>query len=246
MSSPTDGNDGESNFQAFLRIRRLRGLSEWPFDELLQTPPPDQKPQENLHVTIGNDLTSNQPITIGDIERRSGLYVLGKPRMGKSTLLVNMMFQDIKNGHGVFFLDPHGEAIDDLLRLGIPHPDYRVILYDPTDKKYSWGMNPLQCDDVSDGEERTIAYNKTYSVFQKLFETEWGPWLQRTISNTIYVFIENQGYTIADMPLFLIVPARLSPLFEKAPYSRMRASPPKSFGFPRIAQSFPDAVLGFG
>src|SRR5687767_610025 len=42
-------------------------------------------------VTIGTDLQTGENVEIGDIERRSGLYILGKSGMGKSTLLVNLM-----------------------------------------------------------------------------------------------------------------------------------------------------------
>src|SRR4051812_46230602 len=67
-----------------------------------------------MPAIIGRSTDTNEFIRIGDIERRAGFYVLGKPRMGKSTLLVNLLIQDIENGHGVFFLDPHGKAIEDV------------------------------------------------------------------------------------------------------------------------------------
>jgi hypothetical protein len=47
-------------------------------------------------VVIGKDTETGQEVRIGDIERRSGLYVLGKPGMGKSALLVNILNQDIR------------------------------------------------------------------------------------------------------------------------------------------------------
>ena len=52
-------------------------------------------------VILGNDVETGHPLRIGDIERRSGLYALGKPGMGKSALLVNIMNQDIDHGHGL-------------------------------------------------------------------------------------------------------------------------------------------------
>jgi hypothetical protein len=54
-------------------------------------------------ATIGKDPQTGKPIILGDIERRSGLYVLGKPSMGKSSLLVNLIISDIQNRHGLFF-----------------------------------------------------------------------------------------------------------------------------------------------
>jgi hypothetical protein len=66
------------------------------------------------YATIGRDIETGEEITIGDIERRSGLYILGKPGMGKTLLLDSLVLQDIEHGHGVFFLDPHGDAFRDI------------------------------------------------------------------------------------------------------------------------------------
>jgi DNA replication protein DnaC len=65
---------------------------------------------------LGHDIETRQEVRLGDIERRSGTYILGKPGMGKSGLMVNLTLQDIHNGHSVFFLDPHADAINDLVK----------------------------------------------------------------------------------------------------------------------------------
>jgi hypothetical protein len=159
-----------------------------------------------MSVLIGHD-EAGQPVIIGDEERQSGLYVLGKSGTGKSTLLTTMIAQDIANGHGVFFLDPHGEAIDDLLSCA----DYNRLkndayILDPEDEKYSFGINLLSCKNIHSLKARTETYTRAYDVFTKLWEEkeqEWGVWLQAVVQNILYVFIENQDYTMAEMPLFL-------------------------------------------
>ena len=72
------------------------------------------------YVILGRDVETGKKIPISDMERRSGLYILGRPGSGKTTLIKNIIAQDIDNGHGVFFLDPHGDAIEDLLRVFPP------------------------------------------------------------------------------------------------------------------------------
>ena len=62
-------------------------------------------------VVLGTDVETGQQVWIGDIERRSGFYWLDKMGMGKSAVAINMALQDIANGHGVFFIDPHGDAV---------------------------------------------------------------------------------------------------------------------------------------
>lgn len=55
-------------------------------------------------VTIGKDAETGRPVTVTDKEREGGLYILGEPRMGKSTLMVSMALQDTENGHGLLFI----------------------------------------------------------------------------------------------------------------------------------------------
>ena len=154
-------------------------------------------------VVLGRD-ERGQAVTLGDIERRSGLYILGKPGMGKSALMVNIARGDMQNGHGIFFLDPHGEAIEALLRR-IPSLEIlqNVGLFDPEDETHSFGINLLSCKDISSLHERTATYTRAYNVFYKLWEDQFGPWLQLILQNTLWAFIENPDYTLAEVPMFL-------------------------------------------
>jgi hypothetical protein len=155
-------------------------------------------------VAIGDDGLTGRQVRIGDIERRSGLYILGKPGMGKSALMVNLAKRDAFNHHGVFFLDPHGDAIDDLLTCMStwPSPSNSGLL-DPEHETQSFGINLLACKDITSLKERTDTYARAYNVFYKLWEDNWGPWLQLILQNTLWAFIENQEYTLAEVPMFL-------------------------------------------
>jgi DNA helicase HerA-like ATPase len=94
-----------------------------------------------------------QCLQIGDLERRNGLYILGKPRMGKSWLIINMILQDIENGHGVFFIDPHGDAIDEIVSRRIITGRDRILL-ELDNPECSCGINILACPDISDPQLR--------------------------------------------------------------------------------------------
>jgi hypothetical protein len=154
-------------------------------------------------VVLGRDTQTGEQVEIGDIERRSGFYILGKPGMGKSALMVNMARQDIEHKHSVFFLDPHGDAISDLLKKFNRPQKVPLILLDPQDREYSFGIDLLSCYDTSDLAEVTYTYTRAYNVFYKLWEDSWGPWLQLILQNTLWAFIENQEYTLAEIPMFL-------------------------------------------
>jgi hypothetical protein len=157
-------------------------------------------------VLIGRH--TGQSVSIGDVERRSGFYILGKPGMGKSALMVNMICQDYENGQRIFFLDPHGDAISEIIKR-LPgkadddDEDKPVLLFDPQDEKQSFGINLLDCDNVNSLTEVTNTYTRAYNVFLKLWEESWGVWLQLILQNVLWAFIEHGEYTLAEVPLFL-------------------------------------------
>ena len=61
----------------------------------------------------------------------------------------------------------------------------------------------MHCNDLSSLRERTATYTKAYNVFFKIWEDNWGPWLQLILQNTLWAFIENPEYTLAEVPIFL-------------------------------------------
>jgi uncharacterized protein DUF87 len=161
-----------------------------------------------MSVHIGNDIATNEPVIIGDIQRRSGVYILGKPGFGKTNILTVMLEQDITNGHGIFFIDPHGEAIEELIYTKAPRFQFHTdtIFLDPELEEWAFGINLLSCKDLSSLKERVDTYNRAYKIFYRLWEHEWGPWLQLIVQNTLHAFIENPGYTLAEVPMFLTDP----------------------------------------
>jgi hypothetical protein len=139
---------------------------------------------------------------LGDVMARSGLYILGKPGMGKSALMVNLAKQYIENEKGLFFLDPHGDAIDDFLKI-TTFPNKNGVYLIDFNSQYSFGINLLHCSNPTDLTAVMDTYTGAYNVFYKLWEDEWGPWLQLILQNVLWVFIENQEFTLAEIPMFL-------------------------------------------
>ena len=86
------------------------------------------------------------PIRITKSDRRRHFYLLGQTGTGKSTLMENMIYQDILNGEGVAFIDPHGTAIERILGLIPPERVDDVIIFDPADVARPLGLNMLEFD----------------------------------------------------------------------------------------------------
>ena len=150
-------------------------------------------------------LNGYKPFTVGDTERRSSLYILGKPGTGKSTLLINLLHEDMGKGYSGFFLDPHGESVSRAIE-SLPEnaQNSDVTILNPTDDEYVFGINPLYCPNLASFSDRKETEAKAYNVFKRLWEKndEWGVWLNLIMQNIIPVFIET-GYTLAEANLFL-------------------------------------------
>ena len=72
------------------------------------------------------------------------MYIIGKTGTGKSTLLGNMIISDIKAGHGVALIDPHGDLAEEILDYIPDHRIEDVIYFNPADNEYPVPFNPLQ------------------------------------------------------------------------------------------------------
>lgn len=152
---------------------------------------------ENEHVgtvhTVG----------LSPTDRARHVHLIGASGTGKSTLIFNLISQDIKNGEGVAVLDPHGDLIDRILGSIPEHRINDVVLIDPSDEEYSVGFNILSAH--SDLEKNLLA-SDLVSVFQRL-STAWGDQLGSVLQNAILAFLESsRGGTIADIRRFLIEP----------------------------------------
>ncbi|MEQ2006792.1 MAG: type IV secretion system DNA-binding domain-containing protein, partial [Limisphaerales bacterium] len=130
-------------------------------------------------------------------------HIIGASGTGKSTLLFNLIRQDIENGEGVAVLDPHGDLVDRILGIIPAHRIGDVVLVDPSDEQYSVGFNILSAH--SDLEKNLLS-SDLVSVFQRL-STSWGDQMGSVLSNAILAFLESEhGGTLADLRRFLIEP----------------------------------------
>jgi len=127
-------------------------------------------------------------------DRRHHMYVLGKTGMGKSTLLENLAIQDIQNGNGLAFVDPHGDAASTLLNSIPPNRTNNVIYFNPADTDYPIAFNPIENTDFPD-----LAASGLVSVFKKIWADSWGPRLEYILRNTILTLLEYPGSTLLDI-----------------------------------------------
>lgn len=143
-------------------------------------------------------------VTLGPDQRIRHTYVIGASGTGKSTLLLNMVIQDIEHGEGVGVLDPHGDLIDKILGAIPEKRQEDVILFDPQDSDYPIGFNILSAHSEL---EKELLASDLVGVFKR-FSLGWGDQIHSVLANAILAFLENpRGGTLKDLRRFLIDPS---------------------------------------
>jgi hypothetical protein len=140
----------------------------------------------------------NRRVTFGikAEDRNKHVYVIGKTGMGKSTLLENMAAQDIRNGNGFAFMDPHGSAIDTLIEY-IPKERIKdVIYFAPFDMEFPIAFNVME--DVG-YDKRHLVVSGLMSTFKKIWQDAWSARMEYILANTLLALLEYPNATLLEV-----------------------------------------------
>jgi hypothetical protein len=142
-------------------------------------------------------------VMLSSDQRVRHMHVIGASGTGKSTLLLNLIIQDIQKGDGVAVLDPHGDLIDTVIKNVPSNRANDVILFDPSDEDYPIGFNILSAHSAV---EKNLLASDLVSVFRRL-SSSWGDQMTSVLGNAILAFLESgTGGTLADLRRFLVEP----------------------------------------
>lgn len=160
--------------------------------ESREAPPPENVPSAG--TLIGESLFrgDRKKIYLTPQDRMRHVYAIGQTGTGKSTLLVQMALEDIRQGKGVCIIDPHGELVDKTLSL-IPEQRYEdVIVFDPADIASPMGLNMLEYD-FSRPEQKSFIVDELYNIMDKLYDmkTAGGPMFELYMKNAILLLMED-------------------------------------------------------
>lgn len=136
---------------------------------------------------------ANVPFGIKAKDRTRHVYVIGKTGMGKSTLLENMAVQDIKNGNGLAFIDPHGQTAETLLNYIPEERKSDVLYFAPFDTERPVSFNVME--DVGP-ERRHLVVSGLMSVFKKIWVDAWSARMEYILSNTLLALLEYPDSTL--------------------------------------------------
>lgn len=132
--------------------------------------------------------------------RFSHTWIIGKTGMGKSTEMIALAVDDIVNGDGIAFFDPHGDAIDEILQFVPPHRRRDTILYDPSDLEFPIAFNPL-CN--IDPDNRAFMANAMLDMFKSRWGDSWGPQLEQFLYNGVAALLDVPDSTLVGLKYLL-------------------------------------------
>ena len=173
-------------------------------------------------VILGEDINTGHGVTLDDQAREAGLYIIGATRTGKTTLLERLAIHDMNEGHGLFFIDAHGDASQHLLERVPSHRADGVIWLDVSDTECPFGLNLFECPDLSNYNLVDRTASEVVQVFKKTWGPEtnygsWGPHLENFLRMIAYTLILNPPYTMLEILDLLTIESFRSQLVSRIP-----------------------------
>jgi len=126
-------------------------------------------------------------------DRSLHMYAIGKTGTGKSTLLENMIIDDVRKGRGVAVVDPHGDLIKKVLNFIPEERIDDVVVFSPADRNFPVGFNVLESVDP---DLKNIVASGVVGIFKKIFGESWGPRLEYILRNTILALLDYPNATL--------------------------------------------------
>ncbi len=135
------------------------------------------------------------------VDRGKHIYVIGKTGMGKSTMLENMAIQDIQNGEGIAFVDPHGSTAEKLLDF-VPQDRIKdVVYFAPFDTDYPMGFNVME--DVG-YDKRHLVVSGLMGALKRIWVDAWSARMEYILQNTLLALLEYPDSTLLDVNRMLV------------------------------------------
>lgn len=152
-----------------------------------------ENPERVTYFAATDSRGKNIPFGIKSKDRDRHMYVIGKTGMGKSTLLENMAIQDIRNGEGIAFIDPHGGTVERLLDY-IPEDRIKdVVYFAPFDMEHPIAFNVME--DVG-YDKRHLVVSGLMATFKKIWEDAWSARMEYILTNTLLALLEYPDATL--------------------------------------------------
>jgi hypothetical protein len=163
-------------------------------------PPPRAVPRRGRVLGEASFPGQERPLALTPHDALRHLHVLGPTGVGKSTLLMNVICQDLQAGRAAVVMEPKGDLIADVLARVPAHRVDDVVLIDPTDVARPVGLNPL----APAGRSPELVADQLLGLFHALYAANWGPRTHDILGASLLTLARTPGMTLTALPLLLM------------------------------------------
>lgn len=170
--------------------------------ESKQVDAPRNMPNDGLLLGYNVFRGVKKPIRLGVQDRQRHMYAVGQTGTGKSTFLENLALQDMMNGNGFAFVDPHGDTVERLLAMVPKERTEDVIYFSPADMAHPMGLNLFEFDNP---DQKDFLIQESLNMLYKLYDPQhtgiMGPRYEHLFRNAaLTVMADPEGGTFVDIP----------------------------------------------
>lgn len=167
---------------------------------------PTQIMDEGLLLGYNEFRGVKKPIRVGDKDRRRHIHVIGQTGVGKSVFQENLAYQDMMDGRGFAFVDPHGDSVEKLLSKVPKERVEDVIYFNPSDMDNPIGLNMFEFDHP---DQKDFLVQEAISMLYGLYDPGHtgivGPRLEHIFRNCALLLMSDpEGGTFIDIPKLLV------------------------------------------
>jgi hypothetical protein len=134
-------------------------------------------------------------------DRRKHIYIIGKTGMGKTTVLENFVLSDIYAGHGLCYIDPHGDTAQKILDFIPSHRINDIVYFNPGDVDNPIGFNIFE---IKDDRQKHLIASGLMGVFKKIWPDVWSPRMEYILMNTILALLDAPGSSLLGITRILV------------------------------------------
>ncbi|HEY7118884.1 MAG TPA: type IV secretion system DNA-binding domain-containing protein [Tepidisphaeraceae bacterium] len=154
-----------------------------------------------MRIGMAHGWGGERPLLLSRADRRQHLYVVGKTGTGKTTLLRNLILQDIAAGEGVGVIDPHGDLAEGLLDYIPRWRTDHVVYFDPADEAWPVAFNLLA---PRTAQAKHLVASGIVGAFKGIWRDSWGPRLEYVLYAAIAALLDCQNVSLLGLPRMLV------------------------------------------
>ncbi len=160
-------------------------------------------PKEGTIIAKTHYRGQEETVRLAENDKRRHVYILGQTGTGKTTTMLNMIIDDIHHGKGVAYIDPHGDAIDDILAKIPKERAEDVVIFDAGDVERPMGLNIFEAKTI---EQKDLVIQEALQILYRLYDPNhtgqiFGPRFDHWLRNAaLTLMADPEGGTFIEVP----------------------------------------------